>query len=157
MDKQGCSKKIECNSLDTIRLFYAVRTMIETGAKICERVSYDVSYKEDWGNERVTDVEIKNIVKERHSVRTIEDYIRIYMESVKETVIRALSNLNAVQIVTFILDKNKVQHRMVLSLYNATCRILQIQKQDISKMIFIKIVYFGQCIYTGDISFSGFL
>ena len=121
-----------------------------------EMTSFEVSYREDWAQERVTDVQVKNIIRARHKFRTVRDYVRIYVDTLKDTVIRGLADMQRAHLVVFALDRNKVRHRMVLSLYNATCSILQIERQNICEMVFIQVVYSGRPVFLGSISFSGF-
>ena len=120
-------------------------------------ITYDVSYREDYVSERVTDVEIKNIIRKNFYFRTIDEYVRIYIEMVKENVIRYLDNLNAVSFNTFIIDKNNIKHRILISLYDITCDLLNIPKLDIVKIIFVEISYYNHCVYRGDIDFANFI
>ena len=125
--------------------------------RVCRHIEYDVSYKVDYVNERVTDVEIKNMIQEKFHIRTIDDYIRIYVEFVKEKVIRTLKNLNAVVFRTFIIDKNKINHRILISLYNITRELLRMRKENIDTIIFVEVLYYNESVYRGDISFENWI
>lgn len=122
-----------------------------------EHISCDVSYKEDNINEIITDVHIKNIIRENFYFCTINEYIKIYIDTIKENVIRKLKNLNEVKFITFIFDKNKVKHRMILSLFDIVCNLLQIQKLDVCKTIFVQIQYYNKIVFRGDIGFDGLI
>lgn len=76
---------------------------------------------------------------------------------VKENVIRYVDNLHAVSFNTFTIDKNNVKHRILLSLYNITCNLLQRPTLDIVKIIFVEVRYYNHCIYRGDIDFAHFI
>lgn len=125
--------------------------------RVCRHTEYDVSYKVDYVNERVTDVEIKNMIQEKFHIRTIHDYIRMYVEFVKEKVIRTLKNLNAVVFRTFIIDKNKINHRILISLYNITRELLRMRKENIDTIIFVEVLYYNESVYRGDISFENWI
>ena len=89
----------------------------------------------------------------------IDDYIKKFVECIKDNVIRHLPNLKEVQIILGVFDNNNLFHHIIISVYNMMAKILkkELTNIDIYKCIFIIIKYEGKQVFMGSLNFNGII
>jgi hypothetical protein len=122
----------------------------------------NIHYKLNW--------KYKSLLKDEYEITNITDivkkidfcynstqYIMIFIEMLKDKVIRLLPNLNKVQIIIGIFDKNNILHRLIVESYNIICNILQneFKEKNFYKSIFAIIKYNSNIVFMGEINFDG--
>jgi hypothetical protein len=84
------------------------------------------------------------------------DYIRTFIEHIKDKVIKKCKNLNSVNIILCIFDKNNIIHRLMVVITNMMINLLKIKgKKDFYKSIIVFVEYEGQQVFMGDLNFTG--
>ena len=71
-------------------------------------------------------IDLKDIKRERSHCYGEQQYIKNFIEVMKERVIRKLPELNKVKIMLGVFDKNKVMHRFMIATFQILCKILSI-------------------------------
>ena len=122
----------------------------------------NIHYKLNWKYKSLLkdEYEITNItyiVKKIDFCYNSTQYIMIFIEMLKDKVIRLLPNLNKVQIIIGIFDKNNILHRLIVESYNIICNILQneFKEKNFYKSIFAIIKYNSNIVFMGEINFDG--
>jgi hypothetical protein len=101
-------------------------------------------------------IDLKDIERERRHCYGEDQYIKNFIEVMKERVIRKLPELNKVKIMLGVFDKNKVMHRLMVATFQMLCKILKIEKKiNLYKSIIVMIEYEGQIVFNGSLSFDG--
>jgi hypothetical protein len=102
------------------------------------------------------DIKVDNLEKEIIYCKNDVDYIKVFIEYIKERVIKKCKNLNSVKIMLATFDKNNLIHKIIIVLANMMKNLLKIkEKVDIYKSIFVVIEYEGQSVFMGDLNFTG--
>lgn len=101
-------------------------------------------------------IDLKDIKRERSHCYGEQQYIKNFIEVMKERVIRKLPELNKVKIMLGVFDKNKVMHRFMIATFQMLCKILKIERKiNLYKSIIVIIEYEGQTVFTGNLNFDG--
>jgi hypothetical protein len=123
-----------------------------------KRISCNCQYK--WGffkNEIYeNDITLENLEKEVIYCKNDIDYIKRFIEHIKEKVIKKCKNLNSVKIMLATFDKNNLFHKMIIVIANMMKNLLKIQeKVNMYKSVFVVIEYEGQTVFMGSVNFTG--
>ena len=85
-----------------------------------------------------------------------EQYIRGFIEILKDNVIKHLPQLNKVKIILGIFDKNNVMHRFIIATVKTLRKMIGIEKKiNYYKSIFVIIEYENKIVFMGDLNFEG--
>lgn len=99
--------------------------------------------------------EVKDIWYEKGRCYSIEQYIKKFVECVKEKVIRKFPDLHKIEIKYGAFDKNNSFHRFVI---NAAKLITKKNKnKNYYKSIIIEIEYQGINVFFGSLNFDGYI
>jgi hypothetical protein len=102
------------------------------------------------------DIKVENIEKKLIYCKNDVDYIKVFIEHIKENVIKKCKNLNSVKIMLTTFDKNNLIHKIIIVVVNMMRNLLKIkEKVNIYKSIFVVIKYEGQCVFMGNLNFTG--
>jgi hypothetical protein len=123
-----------------------------------QRASCNVRYNRgffrtelDEGNFQLDNLE-KEIFYCKHEV----DFIKRFIEHIKENVIRKCKNLGSVNIMLATFDKNNLMHKIIIVITDLMHNLLQIKKRvNIYKSVFVLIQNEGQIVFTGCLDFGG--
>jgi hypothetical protein len=123
-----------------------------------KRVSCNCRYK--WGffkNEIYEDdITLENLEKEIIYCKNDVDYIKRFIEHIKERVIKKCKILSSVKITLATFDKNNLIHKIIIVIANMMKNLLKIKENvNIYKSIFVVIEYEGQTVFMGDLNFTG--
>lgn len=113
---------------------------------------YKSLLKDDYVIISVTDIE-----REINYCYNSTQYIMSFIEMLKHRVIRLLPDLNKVQIMIGIFDKDNLLHRLAVGAYYVICNILrrEVKIKDFYKSILTIIKYEGVIVFMGGLSFDG--
>ena len=102
-------------------------------------------------------IKLEDVWREENYCYGIERYIKQFIEGIKERVIRYLPELEKVQIILAIFDKNNLFHRLAISVTDMIIKILNLKRKklDYYKSIFVIIKYKGKNVFMGNLSFDG--
>ena len=115
---------------------------------------YNMSFLKNVFNE--DDIKLYNIEKEIIYCKNEVDYIKGFIDHIKERVIKKCKNLNSVKIILATFDKNNLIHKFLIVITNMMKNLLQIkEKMDIYKSIIVVIEYEGQTAFIGQLNFTG--
>lgn len=115
---------------------------------------YNPSFFENEMNE--DDIKLDNLEKEIIYCKNDVDYIKSFIEHIKERVIKKCKNLNSVKIMLATFDKNNLIHKMIIVISKMMKKLLKIKEMvNIYKSIFVVIQYEGQTVFIGDLNFTG--
>jgi hypothetical protein len=123
-----------------------------------KRASCNVRYKTSFFKNDINedDIILDSFEKEIIYCKNDVDYIKSFIEHIKERVIKKCKNLNSVKIMLATFDKNNLMHKMIIVIINMMKNLLQIkEKINIYKSIFVVIEYEGQIVFTGGLNFTG--
>ena len=127
--------------------FYAKRTSCN--------VWYNMGFFQNEFN--ANDIKLDNFEKETIYCKNDVDYIKCFIEHIKEKVIKKCKNLSSVKVMLATFDKNNMMHKMICFITNMMKNVLQIkEKIDIYKSIFVIIEYEGNTVFMGNLNFTGF-
>ena len=86
----------------------------------------------------------------------IDNYIKKFIEVIKDKVIRYLPNLKKVQIILGVFDNNNLFHHIIILVYNMMTKILKKELININlyKSIFVIIKYEGEQVFMGSLNFD---
>ena len=102
------------------------------------------------------DIQIYNLEKEVFYCKNVVDYIKKFIEHIKEKVIKKCKNLNSVKINLAIFDKDNIIHKFMIVIIKMMTNLLKINEYvNLYKSIIIQIEYEGQPIFIGDLNFTG--
>lgn len=82
------------------------------------------------------------------------DYIKHFIEFLKDNVIKYLPNINLVNIELGILDRNNTLHCFIIKITNMITKLLNI-KLDINKSIIVIVKYNNEIVFNGSVNFTG--
>lgn len=126
--------------------FYAKKTSCN--------VQYNMSFFQNDIHE--DDIKLDNLEKEIIYCKNDVDYIKRFIEHIKEKVIKKCKNLTSVKIMLATFDKNNLFHKMIIVIANMMKKILQIkEKVNMYKSIFVIIEYECQTVFMGGLNFTG--
>jgi predicted transcriptional regulator len=102
----------------------------------------------------VTD--LKDIEREYNYCIGSDQYIKNFIEVMKERVIKKLPKLNKVKIILGIIDNNNIWHRLIITTVQMLHKILKIERKiDFYKSVFVIIKYENDIVFMGDLNFEG--
>jgi len=117
-------------------------------------IRYNQSFFENEMNE--DDIEINNLEKEIFYCKNDVDYIRCFIENIKDKVIKKCKNLGAVKIILATFDKDNIMHKMMVVIANMVWSLLKIkEKVNLYKSIIVFVEYEGVTVFIGDLNFTG--
>jgi len=136
------------NYLHLQKGFYAERTSCNV------RYRYNMSFfKNDITED---DIKLDNLEQEIIYCKNDVDYIKMFIDHIKERVIKKCKNLNSVKVMLATFDKNNLLHKIIVVIANMMKNLLKIkEKTNIYKSIFVVIEYEGQTVFTGALNFTG--
>jgi hypothetical protein len=102
-------------------------------------------------------IKLTDIVKEDGYCYGTDQYIKNFIEIMKERVIRNLPKLEKVKIFLGVFDKNNLFHRIAITVYHMMAKILKRQEKKINfyKSIIVIIKYEDEEVFMGSLSFDG--
>jgi hypothetical protein len=102
------------------------------------------------------DIKLDNIEKEIIYCRNEVDYIKGFIDHIKERVIKKCKNLSSVKIMLATFDKNNMMHKIMIFISDMMTKLLQIKKKvNIYESIIVIIEYEGQTAFIGELNFTG--
>jgi hypothetical protein len=102
------------------------------------------------------DIKLDNIEKELIYCKNEVDYIKGFIDLIKERVIKKCKNLSSVKIMLATFDKNNLMHTFIIVIANMMKKLLQIkEKVNIYESIIVIIEYEGQTAFIGELNFTG--
>jgi hypothetical protein len=123
-----------------------------------KRASCTVRYNRSFFTNEINEdsIEVDNIKKECRFFKNDVDYIKGFIEYIKEKVIRKCKYLPSVKIMLATFDKNNLMHKIIIVIANMMKNLLKIkEKVNIYKSIFVVIEYEDQLVFIGDLNFTG--
>ena len=101
-------------------------------------------------------IDLKDIERQTNYCYGEEQYIKNFIEVMKEKVIKKLPKLNNVKIMIGIFDKNNMWHRFMVTTIQMLYQILKLDKKtNFYKSIFVIIKYENEIVFTGNLDFDG--
>ena len=101
-------------------------------------------------------IDLKDIHRETRHCFGEEQYIKSFIEVMKEKVIKKLPKLNKVKIMLGVFDKNNMWHRFIVTTINMLSQIFKIErKANIYKSIIVIIEYENVVVFAGGLNFDG--
>ncbi len=85
-----------------------------------------------------------------------DQYIKKFIELLKDKIIRKLPRLDKVKIKIEALDNNNVLHRSYISVAEMIVDKLQKRKINHNKSIFVTVYYENMIVFVGNVNFEGF-
>lgn len=104
-------------------------------------------------------IKLQDVWREEGYCFGIEQYIKQFIEVMKERVIRYLPELEKVNVLLMTLDKNNLLHRLIISVREMMIKMLNLKTRKIDhyKSIFVIIKYDSKNVFMGNLSFDGFV
>ena len=110
-------------------------------------------------NETYFDYEVSKLVDIKEELKYFTDvnnYIRCFIEHLKNNVIKKLPNLNSVKIELNIFDRDNMLHRFMIVISNMIQDLLKFkQKINLCKSIIVSVEYETKIIFIGNLNFTG--
>ena len=101
-------------------------------------------------------IDLKNIERKKSYCVGSDQYIKSFIEHIKEKVIKKLPNLNEVKIMIGIFDKNNIWHNILITTLKMLSSILKIDRIfKFHKSIFVVITYGNETVFVGNLNFNG--
>lgn len=123
-----------------------------------KRASCNVRYNQSFFTNEFNedDIKLDNLEKELIYCKNEVDYIRSFIEHIKERVIKKCKNLSSVKIMLDTFDKNNLMHKIIIVITNMLQNLLQIkEKVNMYQSIFVVIKYEDEIVFTGSLNFTG--
>jgi hypothetical protein len=115
---------------------------------------YNMSFFKNVLNEH--DIKLDNIEKEIIYCKNEVDYIKGFIDHIKERVIKKCKNLSSVKIMLATFDKNNIMHKFMIAISDMVTKLLQMkEKPNIYESIIVIIEYEGQTAFIGELNFTG--
>jgi len=104
-------------------------------------------------------IKLEDIWREENYCYGVDQYIKQFIEVIKERVIRYLPELKKVDILLATFDKNNLLHYLIISVTEMINKILNLKDRKINyyKSVFVIIKYDGINVFIGDLNFEGFV
>ena len=103
-----------------------------------------------------SDIKLDNLEKEIFYCKNDVEYMRSFIEHIKERVIKKCKNLNSVKIMLATFDKNNLIHKIMIVVTTMMKNLLKIkEKINYYKSIIVLIEYEGQLVFMGGLNFTG--
>ena len=120
----------------------------------------NILYEYHYGNSDYTIVEIKDLVQTKNICKNINQYIRLYEEYIKDTVIRKLQKLNQVQTIFCVFDNNNILHRLSVSVIKMLDKLINDNEKikiNLYKSIICIVFYEGIINFIGNLNFDALI
>jgi hypothetical protein len=113
-----------------------------------------------WYNKNLLqEYEIDKLTDLKHELiycKTVENYIRSFIEHLKDNVIRNFNNLSEVTICLGIFDKDNILHNFIIKIANTLSHILKGKTlPNLYKSVFVIVEYENNIVFTGLVDFNG--
>jgi hypothetical protein len=104
-------------------------------------------------------VRLEDILREENYCYGVDQYIKRFIDVLKERVIKYLPELKKVHVILHTMDKNNLLHRLVISVTERIVKMLNLKERkcDYYKSIFVIIKYEGKNVFMGHLNFDGLL
>lgn len=104
-------------------------------------------------------IKIEDVWREENYCYGVDQYIKQFIEVMKERVIRYLPELEKVDVILGTIDRNNLFHRLAISITDMMIKILNLKRRklDYYKCVFVIIKYGGKYVFTGSLNFEGFV
>ena len=122
------------------------------------RASCNFKYNSIFFKNEITEDDIKlyNLEKEIFYCKNDVDYMRSFIEHIKERVIKKCKNLSSVKIMLATFDKNNLIHKIMIVITTMMKNLLKIkEKINYYKSIIVLIEYEGELVFMGNLNFTG--
>lgn len=108
-------------------------------------------------SDNIDSKDVKDIKREFGHCYGSDEYIKQFIETIKEKVIRKLPELNKVEFILGAFDKNNIFHRIILKTVDIMLCILKLERKKIDwyKTIIIMVKYEGKEVFIGSLNFEG--
>jgi hypothetical protein len=102
------------------------------------------------------DIILDNLKKEVFYCKNDIDYMRSFIEHIKDRVIKKCKNLSSVKIILATFDRNNIIHKFMIIITNMMRNLLKLkEKINYYKSIIVIIEYEGEMVFMGDLNFTG--
>jgi hypothetical protein len=122
------------------------------------RASCNFRYNRNFFKNEINEEDIKldNLEKELFYCKNEIDYIRCFIDNIKERVIKKCKNLSSVKIILATFDKNNILHKLMVVISNIMRNLLKIKENiNLYKSIIVFIEYEGKNVFIGGLNFTG--
>ena len=104
-------------------------------------------------------IKLEDVWREECICYGVDQYIKGFIEVMKERVIRYLPKLEKVNVLLMTLDKNNLLHRLIISVTDIMIKMLNLKARKIDhyKSVFVIIKYDGKNVFMGNLNFQGLL
>lgn len=122
--------------------------------KVSCNFKYNKSFFKNEFNE--DDITVDNLEKEIFYCKNDIDYMRSFIEHIKDRVIKKCKNLSSVKIILATFDRNNIIHKFMIIITNMMRNLLKLkEKINYYKSIIVIIEYEGEMVFMGDLNFTG--
>ena len=103
------------------------------------------------------DVEkLDNIHHKNRHFKSVDHYIKSFIDNIKHNVIKRFPNLSSIQIHLSVFDERNIIHRIIVTVANMLHHILKMKERlCFKKSVFVIITYEDNIVFTGNLSFKG--
>lgn len=103
------------------------------------------------------DIKVENIQIEIGKCYGSDGYIKGFIDTIKEKVIRKFPELNKVEFILGVFDKNNIFHQIMIKTIDVMIYLLRLERKKINlyKTIVIQIKYYGNEVFIGSLNFEG--
>lgn len=120
------------------------------------RVKYKINYHKNVYDNLYSIDDISSIEHFYDYCYGSEQYIKKYIEFLKENIIRGLPKLDKMKMYLSVLDKDNILHRLLVDSFTMVCKILKMNcNNNLYKTIVVAIFYENKNIFMGGINFDG--
>ena len=123
-----------------------------------QRASCNLRYNRNFFKNEINedDIKLDNLEKEIFYCKNDVEYMRRFIEHIKDKVIKKCKNLSSVKIMIAIFDKNNIIHRLMIVVATMMRNLLKIkEKINFYKTIVVIIQYEGEDVFMGNLNFTG--
>jgi uncharacterized coiled-coil DUF342 family protein len=123
-----------------------------------QKVSCNFKYNKSFFKNEINeyDIILDSLEKEIFYCKNDIDYMRSFIDHIKEKVIKKCKNLSSVKIMLATFDKNNLIHKLMVVITNMVWNLLKIkEKINLYKSIIVIIEYEGQYVFMGNLNFTG--
>jgi hypothetical protein len=101
---------------------------------------------------------VEDLHEEIQYCRDTIEYIKRFVEFIKENVIRKYKDLDNISIRVKMFDKNNIIHRFMVNVVNTIKDLMHIKdKIDFYKSIYVSVYNGDERVFTGQINFTGLI
>ena len=102
-------------------------------------------------------IKLQDVWREETYCFGVDQYIKKFIEVMKERVIRYLPELEKVDVILATLDRNNLLHRLIISVRDMMVKMLNLKERKIDyyKSVFVIIKYNGKNVFMGCLNFEG--